>query len=477
MPIRSRLASSIKTAVAVTAATVSLLLVLKATFARIHMPFQLDYEEGNMLNAAVRILHGQALYTTPGSFPYIIIPYGPLGYIVSAIGIGIFGTNLLGPRLLVLLAALASAILIALCARAMDASWSAACIAALSYVCLPSVSYWLPLLRVDFFAILLSLLGLYVFVRFPLAWPVSAAIFGLAILTKQTALAAPTAVFVELIAQKKTGKAFATVGIELGLILLFVFVLGTNFTFAFLGTHPDPYSFKHALNLFSVAIQSCILVLAIIAYYLFVDVRRKQRPRLAWFYFLSCGITAFSAGKLGSNTNHLLEWAAALCIICGIALTHLQENRNGLAKPFAAALLLLSTIFSFMLQNNSLFELGGRDCTKSYAFVRSFPGDQILSEDVSSLVLGGKPVLVSNPFVMTQLRSSVHWRAGNLESLADHQYFDLIVLGGAVSDFRAESGRWSPELMQIIQRRYLPEMYFRCYYSAVAYVPRKAFGH
>jgi hypothetical protein len=90
---------------------------------------------------------------------------------------------------------------------------------------------------------------------------------------------------------------------------------------------------------------------------------------------------------------------------------------------------------------------------------------------VSSLVLGGKPVLVSNPFVITQLGNSVGWQAGNLETLAGDKYFDLIVLGGTVESYLPESGGWSPQLMQTIGQNYLPTKFFQCRYAEVAYIP------
>jgi hypothetical protein len=94
-----------------------------------------------------------------------------------------------------------------------------------------------------------------------------------------------------------------------------------------------------------------------------------------------------------------------------------------------------------------------------------------MSDDVSSLVLGRKIVLVSNPFVMTQLGNSVVWQAGSVEHLAQQQYFDLIVLGGTLESFIPASGGSSPELIQTIGMRYAPYKYFQCAYSKVAFVP------
>ena len=113
------------------------------------MPFEIDYEEGNILNSGLRIVQGKTLYPAPGSFPYILNPYGPVGYLVSALGIKIFGLGLFGPRLFILFAGIAVGVLIAALTKLLGGRWDAGALLALSYLCLPLVSYWLPLLRVD----------------------------------------------------------------------------------------------------------------------------------------------------------------------------------------------------------------------------------------------------------------------------------------------------------------------------------------
>src|SRR5262249_30714252 len=113
------------------------------------------------------------------------------------------------------------------------------------------------------------------------------------------------------------------------------------------------------------------------------------------------------------------------------------------------------------------------ECSDAYAFVRSFPGRRILSEDVTALVVGERPVIVSNPYVATQLGNSVRWSRGSVEQLVDQGYFDLIVLGGDLENFRPESGRSSPALIEGVARRYQPARHFKCFPSAaVAYVPQ-----
>src|SRR5690348_8384357 len=64
--------------------------------------FQYDYEEGNILNALSRILHGTTPYPDPHALPSIINPYGPAAYYLLAIPAKLFGVAFVYPRAMIL---------------------------------------------------------------------------------------------------------------------------------------------------------------------------------------------------------------------------------------------------------------------------------------------------------------------------------------------------------------------------------------
>jgi hypothetical protein len=215
-----------------------------------------------------------------------------------------------------------------------------------------------------------------------------------------------------------------------------------------------------------------MLILVVIAYAAVFRFRWTQRSRLAWFYVSLCSLSALSAGKLGSNMNHFLEWTAAVCIIAGLALSELRQREDALAKPFSLGLLVLAVIFAAMsLRNFSVVGPERKGCVDAYGTIRSFPGKRVMSDDITALVLGGKDVLVSNPFVTTQLGNSITWQAGSVEQLVQRQYFDLIVLGGTLDSYIPTAGGESPELIRAIGQRYVPSKYFECAYAKVAFTP------
>jgi len=446
---------------------------LDCSYVRAASPFQVDYEEGNILNAASRITHGLTPYPAVGSFPYTVNCYGPIGYLVSAAGIKILGLSFFGPRLLVLFAGIGIVFMIAGLTKALGADPGSRWLAALSFLCAPLVYFWFPVLRVDFWAIFLSLLGLYVAVRLPRAWALTALIFAVALLTKHTAIAAPAAVFIEYLMQRKLRRGVAFAGITAAVVLLCLVLLGRDFVFALLGTHPDPYSFRFALQAYAMAMYGCILPLSVILYALVTGFRWTTTSRLVWFYVGLCTLTSLSAGKLGSNTNHFLEWTTAVCILCGLALAHLFRTQALLARPFAVGLCCLAIIFTLTSQWNwRNMAADQADCPRAYDLLRTSKTDRILSENIGALVLSGKSVLVSNPFVVTQLGNSVGWQAGSMEQLTQDQFFDLVLLGGELNDFRPESGTWSRDFIRVLADKYSAVERFQCPYARVAYIPR-----
>ncbi len=225
---------------------ICLCLTLAAAFQRLLIPFEIRYGEGCVLDAGALILHQTSPYLEPGSFPYIINPYGPVGYLLTAFGIKMFGLSLIGPRLLVLLAGIGICFLIAVLSKRFGGQWQIGFLFGTLYVCTPLVFSWFPLLRVDFWAVFLSLAGLYLFCAFQRAWYLAPMAFALAILTKHTAIAAPVACGLVLLLERRFRRAATFTAVVASVVLVCALVLGRNFAFNMLYTHPDPYHLNYA---------------------------------------------------------------------------------------------------------------------------------------------------------------------------------------------------------------------------------------
>lgn len=442
--------------------------------ARARIPIELDYEEGNILNAGVRISHGLSPYPDPAAFPYVLNPYGPVGYFLAAASVRAFGISLVAPRLLVLAGGAVILVVLVLLTRLSGCEFGFSCAAAALLICSPMVTAWLPLLRVDFWALALTLSGLYVFMAYPRALLVSAVLFAIGLLTKLTAIAAPIACAAELIlsGRKREFAAFGAV-IVAGFGGVCALVHGQP-TFHMFRTHPDRFDFAHLMFQYGFAIECAFVAVAIIICAVAAGLRWNARTRVLWIYLGTCSVTMLTAGKLGSNTNHLAEWMAAVCIVMALSLQALSFRRDRLVGPFTFGIVTLMAIWTTESRGHARLRPDQCDCQSAYAYVASFPSSRILSEDTGALVLAGKLVSVSNPFVMTQLGDSVAWSRGNLADLAQEKYFDLIVLGGPVENYDPKSRRWPVDFIYAVSGHYVLARTFQCApYFGAAYIPRR----
>ena len=459
-------------------AALCLSVTLWQAYLRALMPFELSYTEGLVLSAAVRVLDGSTPYPGPAGFPYTFHLFGPVGYLLAAAAIRVFGLSLFGPRLLVMLGGAIAVFTIAGLTRRLGSRWAIGFIMGAFFLSTPLARQWFPLLRVDYWAILFSLLGLFIFLTFPRAWFIALILFALAVLTKITAIAAPLACVMELVLRREFKRALLVL-VVLGGVLLSCVLITEGPLLHFFRTHAAPYSIPRALAIYVFAVVCTLLPIGIILYSASHGLRWTPANRVGWLYLAVCSVTALSAGNIGADTNHLLEWSAAICVVAGLGLGHLVEHRDALKWLFILALAAITALGNFWAGPSSVAQTGRMGCADAYAFVRSFPGDRVLSEDVSALVLAGKPVLVSDPYMMTRLGSSVRWSEGSMAQLAARQYFDLILLGGEIEAYKGDSGdwRWPMALMDEIRRHYQLVRRLECPPQlGAAYVPKARVG-
>src|SRR5262249_43022790 len=120
--------------------------------------------------------------------------------------------------------------------------------------------------------------------------------------------------------------------------------------------------------------------------------RRRWSPPVAWL--LSATATTFTAGALGSNRNHFLEWNTALCLAAGLGMTALLKLRTrtiGVAAATLAASAVALVLWRPRILDNIRDQAG---CSQAYDWVRTRAGPNLLSENVGALVLGARRVWV-----------------------------------------------------------------------------------
>jgi hypothetical protein len=442
-------------------------LLIHAAAIRLHvgLPFQVDYEEGNILNALARITHGLTPYPDPHAIPNVLNPYGPVAYYLLAIPVKLFGVSFLWPRLVIVASVVAVCVFLALTIRRLTGSALSGVVFGAIYGTLPVVESWSAVLRVDFLALALSAAGVFVFCResvtgdteennpqesFPRspsvsgACPersrgvanasslISSALFVAALLVKCTYIAAPLACALWLVARKQGRQAarFAATMAAMCVVALAIAAAvtrGAILTHLFL-THSDPFSWSvYLLRLTDMIARHRVLV--VLAAVLLIPDLLRRRVSLPALWLATATLTAVTAGKLGSNWNHFLEWPAALCLCAGLGWEKMSRTRPR-ALALAMAVAATAWLCFFLWRERTLpFDPYAtvEDCDRVYALVKQYPGDRVLSEDVGALVLAGKTVWVSNPFVYSQRVMRGGWPDAGLERMVRNREFDLIV--------------------------------------------------
>jgi hypothetical protein len=440
----------------------------------IGLPYQVDYGEGLMLDGAIRIRHSQPLYPDPFHFPVVLHVYGPVAYAAAGLVLPGGAPSFTAGRVLVFSCAIALSFLAAWLLRQWTRSWWIGLSFGLLLLTLPAFRFWLYLLRADVIGVVLSIAGVTLYQAKQRWWSVP--FFALAIFSKYTLLAAPLAVCAHLIVNRrlKEGAGFAA---GVGALCLAGFAAmqwatGGWFAFHMFATHPDRYSLIQFFALASLVWASAPLVTALALWYAVHDFRNRARtyPPL---YLAMSSLTALTAGKLGSTTNHFLEWMVAACLCAGLGYSVVRSMHVTKVMP-VTLLLGASVLVGTILQNRRNLQPtnGLTGCGPAYQYVAKSTASRVFSENLGALLMAGKPVLVSDPFVYLQATKHGKLPDRQVEKLVDERYFDLIVMSNDPLATNLQSAEvWPDSLVDAIGRNYQPVERFSCRNAGVMMEP------
>src|SRR5688572_435012 len=428
--------------------------------------YSLDYGEAPLVDQAMRLASGQNIYQAEISdLPYTISNYPPLYVSVLAASVKLFGpsqTFLVG-RIISALSAWIASICIALSIYRLARDRFAAFSAAFIFLAFPFVMYWSPLLRIDMFALALSLSGLCV-----LVWDSLSArrlvgaslLFVAAIYTRQSyALAAPLAAFAWLWARdwRQALRLAALVG---GLSFALFFVLNglTRGGFYFNIVTANVNEFKMDLLIFNWERLRDAALIPILTGVLSLFLVRRWNPLwpLAAPYLIGSTISAITIGKIGSNVNYLLELCAALSLAAGVVIAWSRVHLS--LSSFRAALLIILTFgLAKMLHvtwSDYTWDLRERrmaaaDLSQLESLVAETPGLILADEYMGMLTLQGRPLLIQ-PFEVTQLAHAGKWDQTALLNSIKNKEFEAII----IYDRPWLNERWTPEMLDAINRSY-----------------------
>ncbi|MEZ4514419.1 MAG: hypothetical protein R3C62_21290 [Chloroflexota bacterium] len=449
----------------------------------IRYPFALDYGEAPLVDQAMRLSQGQNIYPADLSTPpYTIANYPPLYVLALTPFVGNPAVVFTAGRVISVVAAVLTAVFLALITHTLSKNWLAALVAAVIFLAVPFVVYWSSLLRIDLLALLFSMAGLWLLVR----WPASRVTLiggGLllvaAIYTRQSyALAAPLAAFAWLWTQQGRRRAVElaalVAGVSLLLFLLLMLLTGGGFFLHVIRANVNPFHWQTVGNwLQQVGDTMPLLILGALLVAIFGYKRLPGWPLLV-AYLLGSFLSALTIGKVGSNANYLLELSAALSLLAGSLLAWRQANAPW---QYVVALVLCTLQLGWLVRTTMDRYVDGdlslrRGDTEMLLALEAQLNDvdgPILADEYMGLLTRNGRSLYLQPFEMTQLANAGVWDQTPLLQDLEAQTFPLVLIHH-FSPFPVYRERWTPEMLAALDANYRPVQTMA---GTVLYQPRE----
>jgi hypothetical protein len=411
-----------------------------STSERIRSPLEFLYGEAVVLDETHRLGLGQPLYAAPTGLPLTVTAYTPLYYLLVGWLQRLSDDTGYGPGRLVSVAAmLVTAGLLAWSVRRIAGRWSGGLLAAGLFVTQNlTVLLWAAVHRVDPLALCLTVAGLALasggrttLAGLPLA---------LAVLTKQTYLAAPLSVLASLWPRRRSLPGYLAV---LLVCLVGCMAVGQWLTDGWLLWHTvvanaNPIDFQYFASMLGEFVQFNGLPLVAAAALFGLPGRPGER---VWrVYFLFSALEALlTIGKLGASSNYWLELTAATSVLIGILAVRLTEpgearlpfTSTGLASLVLASLLtsvpayqatVAQAVDLFVARSN-----GRLPPQVEFAQVVAAEPGAVLTDDPSLAVLAGKPVEFEF-IIFTILAAQGVWDETPILDAISARRFNLVVL-------------------------------------------------
>ncbi|MDI6784667.1 MAG: glycosyltransferase family 39 protein [bacterium] len=431
-------------------------------------PYDLDNEEGFILNQTRLLAQGKTIYPELNNYPYTVGNYPPVFQMLCVPITWIFGdTHSIG-RSLSFLSTLMLGLLIFLIVKQMTNAVIPALIAGLFPFGTHYVYRWAAYNRVDMLALLFALLGLHLIWRNEkrsevrsqksdcLLLTAACLLFILAFYTKQSMVAAPIAATIYLLMKDKKQAGFLVIGYMVGIIV--IFLIGNALTAGQLYQHLilynlNPFSWftvwLYARNLIHFYPFFLILVLLVLL--------NRNTNRLFSTYFLLSVFVAISCGKLGSAVNYLLELMVAGSILFGLAIKQSEVlSPKSLVKPFCFILLIIQLLLIYHVPYK--LEYGETPTQKDWFYAKETEKyiqqtqGLILSDDAAMLVRNQKPVLFQ-PFIMSTLARQKLWDQTPVINDLNQQKFELLILYFDINR-NPDLERYTKEMINAIRTNY-----------------------
>ncbi len=428
----------------------------------IAFPFPLDYGEGPLLDQARQLSRGENIYhASLARSPFTIANYPPVFPSLLAIG----PSYTIG-RALTFVAALACMFHVSAIVRRVTASTVAAVVGPGFFAATPYVFFWAALVRVDFVALAFSLGAIAFASMKPTARStpyVCAGLAFVAVMTRQShLLAAPLALTAAFATQgwRRAAQFLVAFGVAVTIGVVTLQVTTHGFWFDIVTANANSFSWPlFRDNMIDVAKMLGVPMAIAIVALATQSTRERFTTRLLVTYGLGGALSALTIGKIGSNVNYLLELAAALSILVGIASA--RFSRESRASAFVNLVLAASILWLVRDGWLRTRDLDARlrlraEYTELTNVIRAEKEPVIADEAMGLIVLTEHP-LVLQPFELTQLAHQGLWDQTPLLDDIRNKKFGLVLINDTLATPAAWTReRWTEEMLAAIHQNYEP---------------------
>jgi hypothetical protein len=321
-------------------------------FSRLLRPLdEITYGESWLLDGARRIARGELLYAPADQLPLMHIAYTPVYYALVGWLLKVFGDGgYTAGRALSLGATVVASVALAWSMRRLSGSWAIGLLAVGLFLTQnATLLLWASLHRVDALALAFTLLGLALATAGHVY--VAAGMFVLALLTKQTFVAAPVVVCLGLWPRRAAMARFAL--LFCGACGLAVAVLQWQSNGWFVWHTVTANANQADLDTFATLLGSFLQfnglpVLAAAATLLLPSAcGGKDTGRIWRLYFVGCIVSLATIAKLGASSNYWLELTAATAAMLALGAHKLRRwyaSGAGLVAPIIVAGSLMTAV-------------------------------------------------------------------------------------------------------------------------------------
>ncbi len=441
-------------------------------------PYQLDYGEGPILQIAREVAQGRPLYPPVDRPPYLIASYEPAYYLLSALGVKLFGVGFAFGRLLSCLSVVATALFAGLIVWDRTRHRFASFLTFGTILAMPHFMVWATLMRVDALALAFAVAGFWFFTR-GVRWAGLPA-FALAVFTRRTTVAGMGAGFLDYLQRRGWWPAIKTFAMQLALLAALLgggIIITHGGMYRQLALHTatslgKAWTWQQLWSLLWVPGNPCPLKLWPVYFAITIIAAVwsafNREARLLFFWFLFAGVIFLTGGRIGSAHNYLMEPTAVGAMMLGMmwAVASKKKGISQLGLMLIAGALLAQMVWTTQHLPETFSILQPRvnpsASQQVIELIRATDGPALVEDTGLSLLAGKEPPLMPFEFTMMARRGALDpepiyraVREGRYDLIVlRFNPFDPIEIGLHKPGEDWKGGRWPEGIIAGVQARY-----------------------